>query len=187
MDFTLDNLLQLDPADTRSAQTPVSQAADIIQAEVIDVPDVVSPSGPAKVTPPPVDPHTADLNDDVAFARQQIQELVKDGRSAINGAMELATAGSEARPYEVVGGLITATVTAAKELVNLHKIRKDTIKSDKEATAAENSGAMSSPTIHIDKAVFAGRASDLLRELQQVKKDTAARLAAESDVNASES
>jgi hypothetical protein len=105
--------------------------------------------------------------------------------------MELASSSDKPSGYRVVGELITAVTSAAKDLVTIHKVRKETLKTDKEAKQVDtNSGGN---VINIDKAVFAGRASDLLRELQQVKKqqikeDAAVAVTTKSDTSdASES
>jgi hypothetical protein len=153
---TLTQLLDVAVVDTtaNTVAQPVPQTGLVV-------------TGTAPVVP--VDPHTEDLNNDVDYARKQLKSLIDDARSAINGALELATAGSEARPYEVVATLIQSAVQANKELIVVHETRKKTLKTDKEAQKVDGG-----TTINIDKAVFAGRASDLLRELHEVKKQQAA-------------
>ena len=64
--------------------------------------------------------------------------------------------------------MIQALVTANKELMLLHKTRKETI-----ATVPPQQNASLLPTgdgstVNIDKAVFVGRASDLLRQIRQI-------------------
>jgi len=54
--------------------------------------------------------------------------VIDDGRSALNGILELATAGDEPRAYEVVAEVMTAVIAASKELIVLHKTRKETLK-----------------------------------------------------------
>jgi len=186
MDETLNSVLDIDPAATRTA---VEQAADIINAEVLEA----LPSAPAPVQvqtvtalPPAVpverDRHDEALDDDMDHAREQLKQIIDDGRSALNGIMELASAGDEPRAYEVIAELMQATIEANKTLITLHEIRKKAKKADAEAKAKlveAQGGAAStpgSPSVNIDKAVFVGRASDLLRELQQVKKQTKAAL-----------
>ena len=59
--------------------------------------------------------------------------------------------------------MLTAIVYANKELLVLHKTKEDTRKS--------REGAESASGVTIEKAVFVGRASDLLRELRTLSKD----------------
>lgn len=174
MNKQLDEILQLAPDD----KNIVEQAVEIIQAEVISEPLV--PTTPYAPSVLPTDPHAIDLDDDVAFARQQIKDLIDDGRSAMNGALELAASGDTPRAYEVVAVLLTAVVQANKELIILHKTRKETLKAERDA---KNVGQGGPTPVNIDKAVFIGRASDLLRELQNVKKQTAAALTAKSSAS----
>lgn len=159
----LDTILQVAPDATRASSLNIPDSAvitaELVPSNPVAVPAVVPPALPEK--------HLAELDEDITFARQQMKTLMDDTRSAINGAMELATAGTEARPYEVVGGLINAGVAVMKELANLHKVRKETLKTDKEAQQVQQTTGAT--VVNIDKAVFAGRASDLLRELRQVQ------------------
>jgi hypothetical protein len=181
MDDILNTVLDIDPAATRH---PIAQAADILDAEVVDsVPDNRALAVPVEPKPER-DIHAEELDDDIDHVREQIKQIIDDGRSALNGIMELAAAGDEPRAYEVIAELMTATVNANRELINIHEVRKKAKKADAEAAAAKAKAGIGvsslSPTsgapIQIDKAVFFGRASDLLRELQAVKKQTTAAL-----------
>lgn len=122
----------------------------------------ISIPGPA---PLPEEPSAAQeqLEADFEEARTKIKDAMTSGRNATGKALELAESGDSPRAYEVVGTLITATVNASKELVNLHKSKKD-IKTPSSSTPGTPG------TINIDKAVFVGRASELIRELVNAKK-----------------
>jgi hypothetical protein len=178
MTVQLDTLLDVAP-DAIRPLTVIEQAADIIQAEIVDeIP------APTFVAPPVLsDPHVTDLNADVDYARDQIKNVIDDGRIALNGIMELAAAGEEPRAYEVMAELMGAIIAANKELILVHKVRKETLKVDKEARQADGAAT----PINIDKAVFFGRASDLLRELHAIKVQTAAALTAKTIADATES
>jgi hypothetical protein len=155
MDDTLNTLLGL-PADIPT-----------VDAEVV----VETPPAPPLPVP---DPHVDDLNTDVTYVREQMKQLIDDGRSALNGIMELAAAGEESRPYEIVAELIQSITNANKELINIHKVRKEALKTGQEAKVVPAPGSPGNVTI--DKAVFVGTASDLLRELQKARRQTAAEL-----------
>ena len=109
-----------------------------------------------------------ELETDMDYARTNMKDLIDQGKAALTGALELAEHGDTPRAYEVVGGMITAIIQANKELILLHKTRKETQKLDKEVKGSE-----ATPTeIRINKAVFVGRAQDLLRSLNEIEKAT---------------
>jgi hypothetical protein len=55
--------------------------------------------------------------------------------------MELASSSDKPGGYKVIAELITAATNAAKELALIHKTRKETLKTDKEAKQVDtNSG-----------------------------------------------
>ena len=66
------------------------------------------------------------LETDFAFARDKMRDLIKKGQEAVDSAIMLAQSGDSPRAYEVVGGMITAIIQANKELIAIHKARKDT-------------------------------------------------------------
>lgn len=106
------------------------------------------------------------LETDFEFARDKMRDLIKKGQEAVDSAIMLAQSGDSPRAYEVVGGMITAIIQANKELINIHKTRKDTEATDTSRPATGGGGSQ----VSIDKAVFVGRASDLLREIRALAK-----------------
>lgn len=111
----------------------------------------------------PVQTPDEKLEADFESARANIQQMTKDVTNAAKSAILLAESGDSPRAYEVVATMLTAIVNANKELVHLHKAKQDAAPQEK--TESEAGG-----NISIDKAVFVGRASDLLRELRQIQK-----------------
>ena len=103
------------------------------------------------------------FDEDFGYARSVVRDSIDQAREAAVGAIELAQSGDSARAYEVVAGMLTAIVNANKELLVLHKTKEDTRKS--------RDGGESASGVTIEKAVFVGRASDLLRELRTLSKD----------------
>jgi len=102
------------------------------------------------------------FEEDFGYARSVVRESIDQAREAAVTAIELAQSGDSARAYEVVAGMLTAIVNANKELLVLHKTKEDTRKS--------REGGASTSGVTIEKAVFVGRASDLLRELRTLSK-----------------
>lgn len=122
------------------------------------------PSNAIVVAEPVTDPNES-LNTDFTYARETITNSINDVKEAAKSAILLAQSGDSPRAYEVVATMLTAIVNANKELVNLHKAKKDAAPAPK-ADAPEGNG------VTIEKAVFVGRAADLLRELRSIQKDT---------------
>lgn len=110
------------------------------------------------------------LEDDFQKARKNITSMIENVEAALNSAIMLAQAGDQPRAYEVVGGMLERLVNANKELVALHKAKKDTLETtDNRSLLPTGEGS----TVNIDKAVFVGRASDLLREVKRLEKANA--------------
>lgn len=103
------------------------------------------------------------FEEDFGYARSVVRESIDQAREAAVTSIELAQSGDSARAYEVVAGMLTAIVNANKELLSLHKTKEDTRKS--------REGGKTASGVTIEKAVFVGRASDLLRELRTLSKD----------------
>jgi hypothetical protein len=155
---TIDAILDIDPAQTQ-ALVPVEPSVD---AELVTTP---TPSSLVAV----ISDEERDaerLETDFEFARGKITELVKKGREACDSAILLAQSGDSPRAYEVVATMLTALVNANKELVALHKGKIDA--TPEVATGGGSSVDGGRSSINIEKAVFVGRAQDLLREIRAI-------------------
>lgn len=106
-----------------------------------------------------------DLSDDDLFqkdfetARNNIYELIEEGKELLDGIKNLAKAGDTARSYEVAGEILTKLVQTQKDLVELHQRRKIVI-------VDENKN---NPTgiINIEgNAIFSGTTADLHKALK---------------------
>ncbi len=154
MSDTLDKLLDVAVDQTTKALEPITNT---VQGELLHVP----PSPPALIQEDPK------LEDDFEVARKAMKDLIKKGGEAADSAIMLAQSLDEPRGFRVVAEMIQALVTANKELMLLHKTRKDTITTvapDNRSLLPTGDGS----TVNIDKAVFVGRASDLLRQIRQI-------------------
>lgn len=112
---------------------------------------------------PPVTPDTR-LEDDFEFAREKMRDLIGKGREAIDSAILLAQSGDSPRAYEVVGSLLASAIAANRELINIHKVRQDTVDNATVAPSVDGGGG----SVNINNAVFVGKASDLLRQIRQI-------------------
>ena len=96
-----------------------------------------------------------DIKKDYNYARGNLYSLIEKGQEAINGMLEIAQEGGQARAYEVAGQLIKNTSEVAEKLINLQKTLKD-IEEDKP----------SGPTT-VNNALFVGTTADLTKLLKQ--------------------
>ena len=96
-----------------------------------------------------------DIKRDFDYARGNLYSLIEKGQEAINGMLEIAQEGGQARAYEVAGQLIKNTSEVAEKLMNLQKTLKD-IEEDKP----------SGPTT-VNNALFVGTTADLTKLLKQ--------------------
>ena len=157
IDDTLNELLGLVP-DTANTLTA---NADLVIVENSGLPKVLEQeSTTVTVRSTPVDEK---LDTDFEFARDKMRDLIKKGQEAVDSAIMLAQSGDSPRAYEVVGGMITAIIQANKELIQIHKTKRDT-QDTGNAPLLPREGSGSG--VNIERAVFIGKASDLLREIR---------------------
>lgn len=161
---TLDDILGVDPNKTIVAAeaTEESSVPAVIEGEALPAP-VDAPSNSAPL-------EERELEDDFQFARKNVRELVSQSRQALDSAVMLAQSGDSPRAYEVVGKMLENIVNANRELVELHKTKKLTKDEPKGKQSLLPTGEPQSPGVNIEKAVFVGRTSDLLREIKAIQK-----------------
>lgn len=148
MSDKLNEIFDVEPELVAPKDAPASNTALIHATDA----SIVSASTP-----------TPQLDADFELARTNIQNITKDVTEAAKSAILLAQSGDSPRAYEVVANMLTAIVNANKELVNLHKTKRD-------AAPVASEESSESGGVNIEKAVFVGRASDLLRQLRQIQK-----------------
>lgn len=103
------------------------------------------------------------LSEDLDFARTQIYDIIKKGSLAMDSAIVLAQSGDSPKSYDAVASIISAMVQANQTLIGMHKTKRS-------AEAIQNKNVTKNPNLRIDKAVFIGTASDLIREIQKIQK-----------------
>lgn len=158
---TLDKIFDIDTIDTQAVNAETLPA--ITPASLPVVPTVTSNDTPLA----PI--NTQEIEDDVQYARTGIRDMIDKTRIALDAAIILAQSGDSPRAYEVVGKLLDNIVSANRELVDLHRAKRDVV--EKPTTA----GSLlpqdtSNPAVNVEKAVFVGRMSDLLREIRSAQK-----------------
>lgn len=99
------------------------------------------------------------VEDDAEFARTNIRELIEKGNSAIDNLLLVATASEHPRAYEVAAGLIKNLADLNKDLLEIQKRKRD----------LDPTQSKSNSTTNIDKAVFVGSTTELVKFLKNNK------------------
>jgi uncharacterized membrane protein YhfC len=133
--------------------------------EIFDVTSAPAPVPVVKKELLPVAVTKEDLEEDLVDAYAQtkdnLQELIDQGKEAMQEILEIAKAGQHPRAFEVYGTLLKNVVDANKELLAVQKQMRDMDK---------KSGAASQQNTTIDKAIFVGSTSQLNQALNDMMK-----------------
>ena len=121
-------------------------------SEVLDV-------EPIKYTSSEIIETKTPIEDDADFARSNIRDLIQKGNVAIDNLLQVANASEHPRAYEVAAGIIKNVVDLNKYLMEIQKRKRDL-----DPTQSKNNS-----TTNIDKAVFVGSTTDLVKFLKNNK------------------
>jgi hypothetical protein len=97
-----------------------------------------------------------DLNDAYEQTKSNLQELIDQGKEAMNEILQIAKDGQHPRAFEVYGTLLKNVVDANKELLAVQKQMR-TMDEKKSSTSGDTK---------IDKAIFVGTTADLNKLLK---------------------
>jgi hypothetical protein len=100
------------------------------------------------------------IEDDVEFARQNIKKLINKGGVAFDSLLLVANESEQPRAYEVVATLIKNLSDLNKDLLELQKRKKDLQGSDDKKQSGN---------VNVDKAVFVGSTTELVKFLKNNK------------------
>ena len=120
-------------------------------SEVLDI----EPIGSTELLP--ATPVTK-VDDDADFARDNIRTLIEKGNLAVDGILHVAKESEHPRAYEVAANLIKNLSDLNKDLMEIQKRKRDL------APQSQRSG-----DINVDKAVFVGSTTELVKFLKNNK------------------
>ena len=129
--------------------------------EILKITSLV-PTQEMKPTPAPrVLPKTTGKDDEIDYnyARENYYNLIERNQDAVEEMLEIAKQSENARAFEVVGQLIKSGLDANKELMNLHKTKKEL-------------SAEKGPSQITNQAVFVGSTAELQKLLKMKKEKT---------------
>jgi dTDP-D-glucose 4,6-dehydratase len=101
-----------------------------------------------------------DADEDFVKAKSNIASLIEKGEAAVDGILQLAKESEQPRAYEVASTLIKTMVDANKELLDVHKQKKEL---DKEEYAGPAKAVQ-------NNTVFVGSTKELQKQLLQLAK-----------------
>ena len=127
--------------------------------EILEITSLVPTSELKPETLPRVKPKIDGKDDDIDYnyARENYYNLIERNQDAIEEMLEIAKQSEHPRAFEVVGQLIKSGLDANKELMGVHKTKKE--------LSIEKGG----PTTTVNNAVFVGSTADL-QKLLKVKR-----------------
>ena len=94
---------------------------------------------------------------DFDLARETLRDLINKNNSVIDDIISIARSAETARPFEVAGQLLKTQSEIAKDLMNLHKQKKDV------------DGEVPDKFNQTNNIVFAGSTSDLMKMISAQK------------------
>lgn len=95
-----------------------------------------------------------DLTDAYQQSKENLQELIDQGKEAMDQLLQITNVGQHKKTYEVYGTLLKNMVDANKELLNIQKQMRD-MEGKKEVNKT-----------NIDKAIFVGSTAELSKLLK---------------------
>jgi hypothetical protein len=129
--------------------------SDILEVEYCGTQEVIeyeTPCVPEKITDEAV-------TDDAEYARANIKRLITKGNKAIDKLLLVAGESEAPRAYEVIATMLKNIADLNKDLLELHKRKKDLEPKD-----------CGRSNINVDKAiVFTGSTTELLKIIKQNK------------------
>jgi len=123
------------------------------------LPEVIPPKKEPEIinTPHEVNDIEADYN----LSRRTFRSLIDKGNAAMENLTDLAKESESPRAYEVLATMMRTIADTTKDLYDLQKKTKD-LKDD---------GKKDQTNVTVEKAVFVGSPSDLLKKIKEQKNE----------------
>lgn len=125
--------------------TPTASATVPVKAEPTTVTVTIDDSNPDQ-----------QMDSDFDLARNTLRGVIQQTDGVLDKIINIASESEHPRAFEVAGQLINTISGVAKDLVGLHKQRKEII-----SGSDEGGGNVGTQNNHIEKAVFVGSTKDL--------------------------
>lgn len=103
------------------------------------------------------------VDEDFAFARENLKKLICKGVSALDGILFVAKESEHPRAYEVASNFLKNMSEMNKDLLELQISKKEILK--------QNSRQVNDPSITVQKAVFVGSTNELNKLLKSKREE----------------
>jgi hypothetical protein len=121
--------------------------------------EIIPPKQPEPIinTPHEDDDIKADYN----LSRRTFRDLINKGNQAMESLTDLAKESESPRAYEVLATMMRTVADTTKDLYDLQKKTKD----------LRDDGRKEQPNVTVEKAVFVGSPTDLLKKIKEQKNE----------------
>jgi len=126
-------------------------------SEIFDIEPVEEK--PVEKLPVVIDDSSNQIDADAEFARNNMRELINNGNKALTDLASVANQSESPRAYEVLATMMKNLAEMNKDLLALQKTKKELAPQSSE----------SSKGVNIDKAVFVGSTTELLKMIKSNK------------------
>ena len=108
-------------------------------------------------------PHEEDdIKADYNLSRRTFRDLINKGNQAMESLTDLAKESESPRAYEVLATMMRTVADTTKDLYDLQKKTKD----------LRDDGKKEQPNVTVEKAVFVGSPTDLLKKIKEEQKSS---------------
>lgn len=132
-------------------------------SEALGIENAVEIIPPSKAPEPIINtPHEDDdIKADYNLSRRTFRDLINKGNQAMESLTDLAKESESPRAYEVLATMMRTVADTTKDLYDLQKKTKDLRGQDKNDQL----------NVNVEKAVFVGSPSDLLKQIKEKKNE----------------
>lgn len=103
-----------------------------------------------------------DIKADYNLSRRTFRDLINKGNQAMESLTDLAKESESPRAYEVLATMMRTVADTTKDLYDLQKKTKD----------LRDDGKKEQPNVTVEKAVFVGSPTDLLKKIKEEQKSS---------------
>ena len=103
-----------------------------------------------------------DIKADYNLSRRTFRDLINKGNQAMESLTDLAKESESPRAYEVLATMMRTVADTTKDLYDLQKKTKD----------LRDDGKKDQPNVTVEKAVFVGSPTDLLKKIKEEQKSS---------------
>ena len=110
--------------------------------------------------------HSPDAEEDYQLSRKTFRDLINKGSDAMETLTDLAKDSESPRAYEVLATMLRTVADTTKDLYDLQKKAKEL-----KITSEPGKKVLDNGSVNIDKAVFVGTTTELLKSLKENDKN----------------